>query len=540
MSSPRIVSEPGAVSEDSTIRSAAQRTLNHGLIANPNALVASSSSPLAVPPRRSNPIAIARNTSHREQADSSDEDDELLAAAATTTTTTTTVGDGDHAHPPLRRRETSSSSPPLNAQSLPSRLLRAPFLGSVPSNDDFISYHNNMLLPPPMALSESYNNVSHNSSNRTLTTTTQQQMMMMMQPSTYSERTSYGSLRESHLRGTFLDGPASYRDKMTGGIIQSRLQHRGVRLQTAGASSATTTSSSSPTVMLEPLSIGERLMKQKQQNTSNNQNQNNNNTETSQSHKKQGSLLGDILLASPKQQEVEPSHALHQLHQPSEFTLQPQSFYEPTDYIDRQTSNMLSTSLTALEVLQSGIVPGKHQRVQGQLPNNNISNDNNDNTRISSPPWANAMGEEPEDLPRDIMGQNTLIFRSSSDPTQYSTKSSFSVPQQHHATTSSIQAQAQPQTTLSLSSVGVLAMNDRQQQHQRMPTFSLPVAASSSTVHFEEHMSVMAQRPLPLSSHQEDVYRGDDDDDDKMEDSHSAATEFSPDLEGAFDMDMEM
>src|SRR3569832_918385 len=98
---------------------------------------------------RSNPIAIRRNrtnnTSNLSHIDTSDEDDDeeddfdkqddiLL---------------GEDGVLDVERDARKLASRRNNSQSLPSRLLRAPFLGSVPINDDYLMYQN--MLPPPMA-----------------------------------------------------------------------------------------------------------------------------------------------------------------------------------------------------------------------------------------------------------------------------------------------------------------------------------------------------------------------------------------------------
>lgn len=87
--------------------------------------------------------------------------------------------------------------------SLPSRLLWAPWLGSVSSNSKLDSSDEipDTALPPPMVV------LNNPPSDFCISTTN-----------------SYGSLRDSHLKGRFLDGPSSYRDSRTGNI--RRIQHR--------------------------------------------------------------------------------------------------------------------------------------------------------------------------------------------------------------------------------------------------------------------------------------------------------------------------
>ena len=86
-------------------------------------------------------------------------------------------------------------------------LLRAPYLGSLPQSDTFRTHD-----MPPMSLTEGGRfDYYHNESGSAAAAR-----------SGYVQ--SYGSLRESHQQGLFLDGPASYRDVRSGQI--RRLDHR--------------------------------------------------------------------------------------------------------------------------------------------------------------------------------------------------------------------------------------------------------------------------------------------------------------------------
>jgi hypothetical protein len=97
-------------------------------------------------------------------------------------------------------QETSSST-----RSIPSRLLRAPYLGAIrPTFDELDSINLNtndsrIMLPPPAASTDNSEQA-------------------------HVEAIAYGSLRDSHNRGRFLDGPCTYRDPITGDI--RRLAHR--------------------------------------------------------------------------------------------------------------------------------------------------------------------------------------------------------------------------------------------------------------------------------------------------------------------------
>lgn len=283
--------------------------------------------------KRSNPIAIAR-TSISDQFYASDDEEE-------------------------EKDNTRNVNPGGAAQSLPSRLLRAPFLGSMPTATDDIRSnslnYDQTVLPPPMLQSDY-----------------QEDKDSLHQPATYSERINYGSLRESHMRGRFLDGPASYRDKRTGGIMQ--LQHK-VRFQD-GAPVA----SSMPQYGSQLLSIGDRLRRVKLDASSKN-------ADDCNANKKQGSL-GDVLQASPMLLSRHDSPR-GGLPSPPPLDLQSQTFSEPA--YDFDAENMLSTSLTALEMLQSGAIPKEARR-------------------------SNIVEDDQYSLPRNALGQNALLSRALSDP----------------------------------------------------------------------------------------------------------------------------
>jgi hypothetical protein len=279
---------------------------------------------------RSSAIAIARptaaaNTNPSFDSDSSDEEEE-----------------------DVRRLSTSINY--RSAQSLPSRFLRAPLLGSVSTSDKdyrmssftLSQDRDQSMLPPPMV---------------------QPSLLQHQQqdPSSYSDQhryshattnTSYGSLRESNLQGRFLDGPASYRDKKTGGIMQ--LQQR-VRFQDTTAASAAVMSSSMPAQSSHLLSIGERMRQIKR-------NKSDEEAAATSDVRKHGTL-GDILLASPQHQPDDSSHWATSRLSPLHFDMHqqpPQPLSSDPKY-PTDPSNMLSTSLTALEILQKGLLPGLPQ-----------------------------------------------------------------------------------------------------------------------------------------------------------------------------------
>jgi hypothetical protein len=279
------------------------------------------------PAMRSTPIAIVRDKSGQSDRhpDTSDDDDSVDVEF-----------DAD--------RNTS--------RSLPVRLLRAPFLGSVPSNEDYISYQN--MLPPPMELSE--------------------------QPAAggqvnADQGTSYGSLRDSNARGRFLDGPSSYRDKGTGDIRS--IQHR-VRFR-----DNSTVSSSAPS---HSISIGERIMRSRKMQAKN---------EADKPSEERTSSLSAMLESTDDSGITDPdvpdqSLGVSAMKAPGNQL--PTAFYDDESE-DRLSSNMLSTSLTGLEVLQRGARFGSVQE--------GASDDDSD---------------APTAIPRDSNNNFAVMSRSLSDP----------------------------------------------------------------------------------------------------------------------------
>jgi hypothetical protein len=283
------------------------------------------------PAMRSTPIAIVRDKSAQSDRhpDTSDDDDSV---------------DVEFDAEEIADRNTS--------RSLPVRLLRAPFLGSVPSNEDYISYQN--MLPPPMELSE--------------------------QPAAggqiYADQgTSYGSLRESNVRGRFLDGPSSYRDKGTGDIRS--IQHR-VRFR-----DNSTISSSAPS---HSISIGERIMRSRKMQAKN---------EVDKPSEERTSSLSAMLESTDGSGVTDPdmlNHSLGVSAMKAPGNQLPTAFYDDESE-DRLSSNMLSTSLTGLEVLQRGARFGSVQE--------GASDDDSD---------------APTAIPRESTFNGAMMSRSLSDP----------------------------------------------------------------------------------------------------------------------------
>jgi hypothetical protein len=240
------------------------------------------------PATKSTPIAIVRDSFTRDNnPDTSDDDDDEYDDS---------VIDVDLDALRIARAKTS--------RSLPGRLLRAPFLGSMPSNEDYIFYQD--MLPPAMALSE--------------------QPAEGGPVAATDKGTSYGSLRDSHMRGRFFDGPSSYRDKLTGDIRST--QHR-VRFK-----ENTTVSSSAPT---HSMSIGERIRQSREQQA--------NRLVQKATQDCTSSSLSSMLEGTDDGENVSTASG-------PPVNQQSVTFYEE-DAESQLDSNMLSTSLTGLEVLQS-------------------------------------------------------------------------------------------------------------------------------------------------------------------------------------------
>lgn len=286
---------------------------------------------------RSTPIAIVRDKGGESDRhpDTSDDDDDTV--------------DDDSVDVELDAVEIAGRN---TSRSLPGRLLRAPFLGSVPSNEDYISYQN--MLPPPMELSE--------------------------QPAAggqvkADQGTSYGSLRDSNVRGRFLDGPSSYRDKGTGDIRS--IQHR-VRFR-----DNSTISSSAPS---HSISIGERIMRSRKLQTKN---------EVDKPSEERTSSLSAMLESTDDSGIIDPDAPNQSLGvcamKPS--AIQQSSAFYDDESEDRLSSNMLSTSLTGLEVLQ------RRARF-GSVPEGASDSDS----------------DAPSEIPRDSNNYSAMMSRSLSNP----------------------------------------------------------------------------------------------------------------------------
>eukprot|EP00980_Cylindrotheca_fusiformis_P018506 scaffold6124_cov122-Cylindrotheca_fusiformis.AAC.25 len=168
--------------------------------------------------------------------------------------------------------------------------LKAPYLGSLSRSEGFL------MSLPPMALSDHYGNAP-------------------------PETISYGSLRDSHQKGRFLDGPSSYREPRSGRIM--RLDHR-LRYQAVAPSQ----------------SIGDRILQAQQQKEKR--------KETKKNEKigaKTSSLAAMMNEVSHKQEKPELG---------SEKSLG-SSIPTVDATIEDDSPAMMSTSLTAFEIMKSSL-----------------------------------------------------------------------------------------------------------------------------------------------------------------------------------------
>lgn len=309
-------------------------------------------------PSRSNPIAIARNGEDDEDTSDNPSDTEMDGISSSNLELEALDGDDD-----AMQQEAGSSYKRSAVISLQSHLLRAPRLGSIPlhdDNDEWINQQYPSMLPPAMQ-------------------TADQPLSSAWRG---TENASYGSLRESHTRGRFMDGPSSYRERGTGEIRQ---YERKVRFH-----ENTIIATSMPTI-----SIGERIMQSRRVQQQQQQQQ-------SHSHASVSTSSLSALLAHSTKAEDQPTNATVPENLTDELRPKSASFYDE-EISNQLPDNMLSTSLTGLEVLQAGLgskmttsfmspsPPERHHPVEIHSMNN-------------------------EELPRNADGLNALLSRSFSDP----------------------------------------------------------------------------------------------------------------------------
>lgn len=385
-------------------------------------------------PIRSNPIAIRRNRGSS-NCDTSDSDDD---------------SDGSAVNVELDALKLSMSRNNVldgtTSHSLPSRLLRAPMLSSMPSNDDSIAYQN--MLPPAMTLGATSSTSAGTPHGGTASLAAFAGKLNGVETQGVA---AYGSLRESHMQGRFIDGPSSYRDKQSGDI--RRLQYR-VRFQEFSDSSV---SSSLP----QSLSIGERLHRARQRQGSESTTANRQPQPTSTlAAMLEGSHLEDEPDTAPTGA-TERNDGLHESRNLADYD-------ESELYGDR--SNMLSTSLTALEVLQSVLRPRDGERTASTTSGGTLSNDF-------------------DQLPRDSMGNNALLSRSLSDPT----------PQLRRLATSPPSVSGVNQSPL-LRGIPTLTLSAVAESQRISGTFLSPASNVSSSLLSTDRSNLNSFPPLPPSS----------------------------------------
>jgi hypothetical protein len=297
---------------------------------------------------RSIPIAIRRNASSAGDTTTSDEDD------------------GDDNYDDNRMTGASSSK---------SGLLRAPYLGSLPSNAEFLLSNQSMLLPAASLTRE-------DAAATTATASASYSAGMT------TGRTGYGSLRESNLMGRFMDGPSSYRERRTGGIVQ--LRNRSQFDGTSSSYSASATASTSKPN--NPVSIGDQIMmhaRRRQDSIENEAQQPSSSlaamlessTLEDQPASGNASTPGDLTFIAASVQHVEEA---------------PASVFGEADSVE---PDVISMSLTGLEVLHS------LRHLSGSATQGGHSG------------GATFVRQDLEHLPLDENGRNAFLSRSVSDPT---------------------------------------------------------------------------------------------------------------------------
>jgi hypothetical protein len=229
---------------------------------------------------------------------------------------------------------------PTQHHSLPSRLLRAPFLGSIPTSDEYLRQRN--LMPPPMRLSDNDDDVADEAD--------------PIVKNSARWGLSYGSLRESHSQGRFLEAPLS--------LLDDRRR--------------TGTSNGGNIPVQSGLSIGERIQQQRklQQMLQSKSNSNGANSSSSDScthaavsSKEQISTLAAMMEASSMTDRRQEQVQLANSHGGGDVSFSSSRFvHHPTDRGDGDEATelvVLSSSLTGLQVLHG--LPRKCDNEYGGL-----------------------------------------------------------------------------------------------------------------------------------------------------------------------------
>ncbi|GAX10206.1 hypothetical protein FisN_3Lh403 [Fistulifera solaris] len=289
---------------------------------------------------RSNPIAIVRNDNgpYPESSDDEldDDDDDINTI---------------HLELDALSIETENSRRVYTSSSLPNHLLRAPRLTAISDNDNKLALQYPAMLPPAMTSADN-----------------------PLGGVETEDRTSYGSLRDSNSRGRFLDGPSSYRDKNTGDI--RALEHR-VRYRSNNHNLSQSLPAS--------LSIGERIMQSRLKRKESASSQDNH----------QPSSLSALMEASTDNSTI--SSPMQQAEDTAQQTKNRTVTFYDEDFTRDRPSDMLSTSLTGLEVLQAGFRGSTGASAQ--------------QSHALKIAFADL-----DKLPTDESGNNALLSRSLSDP----------------------------------------------------------------------------------------------------------------------------
>lgn len=168
--------------------------------------------------------------------------------------------------------------------------------------------------------------------------------------------TCYGSLRESHMAGKFLDGPMSYREKGTGQIFRFG-DHRRVRFDISSTSYDPRMHDTRSRQHLDSPSIGswslqspgERMQALRKQSEESKDNITEEEEASGDSPKKLKGSLSSLLLSSLEASE-EPSGTVPRA--PPVFNLTPRDDHSNSFLGGDEEETKLSTSLTALEILK--------------------------------------------------------------------------------------------------------------------------------------------------------------------------------------------
>lgn len=196
-------------------------------------------------------------------------------------------------------------------------MLQAPYLGSLSKSESFLTSL------PPISLSD--------------------EDRYKYEEEAPAEIASYGSLRESHQRGKFLDGPSSYREPRSGQI--RRLDHRLRYPANKGLSSS----------QQQALSIGERIQQAQKQKETQKQNVNGSGESEAVATTSTLSMMMDEVTKSTESQQEEGHSEFERMvpirgsvHVTSTFGAEDAQMYDKFD-----PPTMMSTSLTAFEILHT-------------------------------------------------------------------------------------------------------------------------------------------------------------------------------------------